>query len=373
MNNGAGEVDDELVKRVKFFHNATLSWLQTTDTTIACGRWNDGAIAELMPQGQGYLLPARYEDRFAGVRELRLNNAPHHLHIDFGRVSHILYTVTPSICLGFRPSFEARLMMKDPQGRQSNQWTISFMLNKPYAQEKLSSGKVHKYFELARQQAMQRPDLVKFHIDSSIFTSPLGLELLELLRIHTGIAAGGWPAIIRALSPASASPTGRQHPITEPLCVPLLKQALLLRDASLVIYRDRTLIEFKTDKLGGLYHYAEDDYDSWQIGAFDDHHCHLKLDAVERVLFSAERVPCQGNGVNYTIWFLTADTTGNPHRSDGYFSIVLNCPYSGNEPRLEVIEPLLSLYREFQHADWVMAEPRFIDILQSGPPQRQSS
>lgn len=371
MNKGASIVDDGFAERVKFFHDAIMSWLQDTDVTVACGRWSDGAIAELIPRGQGYLLPAFYEDCFAGVRELRLDNAPHHLHIDLGRVYRIQYTIAPSVCLGFKPSFEARLMMEGSQGPLTDQWIISLMLSNPYEQGELNMDRIQQYFELAHQQAQRRPDLVEFNVDSSIFPSALGLELLKFLREHTGIAEGDWSDIIQALFLAPTSPTNTYLPTTEPTCVPLLKKALSLRDASLVIYRDRTLIEFKTDKLGGLYHYAQNNHESWQIGAIDDHHCHLKLDAVDRVLFSAERVPCQGNGINYTVWFLTPNTCGNPYRSDGYFSIVLNRPYTGCKPRLEVIEPLFSLYREYQHASWVIAEPMFLEILASGPPQRQ--
>jgi hypothetical protein len=374
MNNEASIVDDGFIERVCFFHDATMAWLRNTDVTVACGRWRDGAIAELIPQGQGYLLPARYVDRFVGVRELRLDNAPHHLHIDLGRVYRILYTITPSVCLGFKPSFEARLMMTGPQGTLTDQWIISLMLNNPYKQGKLNLDRIQQYFELAQQQARQRPDLVGFSFDSSIFPSSLGLELLKLLRVRTGITKGDWPDVVQALSPAATvSPTDTYPPTTEPTYIPLLKKALSLRDASLVIYRDRTLVEFKTDKLDGLHHYTDGHQKFWQIGAIDDHHCHLMLDAVDRVLFSAEHVPCQGNGINYTVWFLTPTASGNPHRSDGYFSVVLNHPYAGNKPRLEVIEPLFTLYREFQHASWVIAEPLFLEILSSGPPPRQPS
>ena len=54
----------------------------------------------------------------------------------------------------------------------------------------------------------------------------------------------------------------------------IVREALALQDASLVIFRAKTLIEFKTKGLGaGLQHQVEDGYDTWQIGDFDGYHC----------------------------------------------------------------------------------------------------
>jgi hypothetical protein len=82
----------------------------------------------------------------------------------------------------------------------------------------------------------------------------------------------------------------------------ILRGALAFREASLVIYRHKTLVEFKTEKLGpGLSLYEEDGHVSWQIGAFDDHHCHLDVGACTSVVFGAEPVSCQGGRLNYTV------------------------------------------------------------------------
>jgi hypothetical protein len=209
---------------------------------------------------------------------------------------------------------------------------------------------------------------VEFDVEPAVRSSHEGLQLLPLLRASTGLTDGQWPELIRALCP-TAHPGGTA-PAQEPPFTPLLKKALQFRDASLVIYRDRTLIEFKTEKLDGLHRYVEQGHVSWQIGAFDDHHCHLSLDTVVRVWFSAEPVSCQGGGINYTVWFLSAGPSGNPFRRDGYFSIVLNRPYAGNQPRLDVIGPMLDLYREFSNAPWVQADPKFLEILANGAPPR---
>lgn len=137
--------------------------------------------------------------------------------------------------------------------------------------------------------------------------------------------AGGAPTDRWSVSLMHSQPYDRQglRPaalncfFAAPMCLSLLEQSLKLREASLVIYRDRTLVEFKTDRLDAVHRYEERGHISWQIGVSDDHHCHLSLAAVESVLFSAEPVPCQGGGLNYTIWFLASGSAGNPWRRDG--------------------------------------------------------
>lgn len=359
---------DSLSEQSRFFHGALEDWLREPDITVACGRWADGAIGELIPQGRGYLLPGIYEGCFAGVRELRLDNAEHHLHIDLGRVHRVRYVVAPSVCFDFKPSFEARLLVMGPGGAPSDHWVVSLMLSCPYDRESLNAAQVSRFFALARRHAEARPDLVEFEVESSVPGTAEGPELLALLRQATGHNDGDWRELGRRLCPPAAAAEPASG--TEPPCIPLLEKALALRDASLVIYRERTLIEFKTEKLDGLHRYVEHGHVSWQIGAFDDHHCHLSLGGVNRVLFSAEPVSCQGGGINYTIWFLTPGPCGNPFRHDGYFSVVLNRPYQGNEPRLEVIQPVLDLYRDFQGEPWVTADARFLEILAAGPPPR---
>ena len=109
---------------------------------------------------------------------------------------------------------------------------------------------------------------------------------------------------------------------------------------------------------------------SIQLGSEDDHHCHLNLQWVDRVLFSAEPVECQGGGLNYTVWFLSAESCGNPYRNNGYFSVVLNRPYAGQVPRLEVIQPVLDLYQQFRNESFVDADEIFLRVLVSCPPAR---
>lgn len=359
---------ESLSEQSRFFHDVIEDWLQAPDITLACGRWSEGAISEILPAGRGRLLPPIYAGCFAGVRELRIDGAEHHLHIDLGRVHRVRYVVAPSVCFDFKPSFEARLLVLGPGGAPSDHWVVSLMLSCPYDRESLDAAQVRRFFALARRHAEARPELVEFAIDPTVADSAVGPGLLGILREATGHHDGNLAELSRRLCPqAGAAP---EAATVEPPCIPLLQRALALRDASLVIYRERTLIEFKTEKLDGLHRYVEHGHVSWQIGAFDDHHCHLSLGAVSQVLFSAEPVSCQGGGINYTVWFLSSGPCGNPYRRDGYFSVVLNRPYQGNEPRLEVIRPVLDLYREFRHQSWVTADTTFLDILAGGAPPR---
>jgi hypothetical protein len=266
---------DTLSEHSQFFHDLISEWLLEPDVTVACGRWSEGAIGELLPEGRGHLLPPIYGGCFVGVRELRLDDAQHHLHIDLGRVHRVRYVVAPSVCFDFKPSFEARFLVIGPGGAPSDHWVLSLMLSCPYDREELNVSRVRQFLDLACRHAGQRPDLVEFEVEPPVHTSSVGPQLLELLRASTGLVDGDWAAVGAAICPATAPAAATSG--FEPPCVPLLRKALLLRDSSFVIYRERTLIEFKTEKLGGLHRYEESGHVSWQIGAFDDHHCHLAL------------------------------------------------------------------------------------------------
>jgi hypothetical protein len=352
---------------IQYFNDAFSEWIDDPDITIACGRWNDGAILELIPQQRATLLPAAYDGCFLGVRELRLDGSPHHLHVDFGRIHRMSFAVSPSVCLAFKPSFEVRFLVLGAGGAPTNTWMISLMLSMPYQGNQLEQSSVLRFFQRAASQARKRPDLVEINIDPAVKVGALGGDVLALILKATGSAPNsdwyGATALWRSL-PSS------YHVSPEPLCLPLLHEALALKDASLVIYRERALIEFKTERLDGIHRYEEEGHVSWQIGALDDHHCHLALGAVSKVLFSAEPVSCQGGGLNYTVWFLTSDASGNPYRRDGYFSVVLNRPYQGNSPRLDVIAPVLALYNRFSDEPFVEADAQFMQVLKNGAPAR---
>lgn len=145
----------------------------------------------------------------------------------------------------------------------------------------------------------------------------------------------------------------------------LLHAALALKEASLVIHRRGLLVEFKTDMLlETLSIWEEQGHRSWQIGAFDDHHCHVDLGAVFEVQLDAEPVPCQGGRLNYTIWFLSEHDCGNPYRPRGLFSVTLNRPYEADgSTRKPLVEQFAALYRREQDCSMLTASAGFLGAM----------
>ncbi|AGR69541.1 hypothetical protein [Burkholderia pseudomallei] len=363
------DAEAKLAADSAFFHEVIEEWIGDPKTAIACGRWADGTVSEIIPAGRARLLEARYHGCFAGVREIRLDDGPHHLHIDLGRVYKVCYAVAPSVCLDFKPSLEVRLLTIGAGGAPTDRWSLSLMPDCPYRDGSMDEAAVRSFVARMQRHAERAPGLVELSIAPEARQSPQGADLLRVFREAVNRPSADWNDVIASLVPSSKSSPSVQT--MEPVCLPLLHDALALQEASLVIYRDRTLVEFQTEKIDGVHRYVEHGHVSWQIGGLRDHHCHLALGAVVRVLFSAEPVSCQGGGLNYTIWFLTAGPSGNPWRRDGYFSVVLNRPYAGSAPRLEVIEPVLDLYRRYRDAPWVQADAGFMRVLDEGVPDRK--
>jgi hypothetical protein len=370
QSNPYAEDDAQLAARAQFFHDSVAQWLSRTDVTIACGRWEDGAISEFMPNGQAHLLPGTYDGCFAGVRELRLKGQPHHLHIDFGRVHKLAYVVSPSVCFDFNPSFELRLLMVGSGGAPTDRSVVSFMLESPYVKGQLDTQAVSRFFGQASADAARHPDFVELTIDEKVRSGQVANDMRAAMASVVGLdASEPWDRLIDALVPAVRPQVTQNESPFEPL----LRDALELKDAALVFFRDRMLVEFQTEKLKGMQRYEEAGHVSWQLGDQRDHHCHVSLDSVAGVLFSAEPVSCQGGGLNYTVWFLTGDSCGNPYRRNGYFSITLNRPYTGSEPRLEVIEPIFRLYERYKHLPVVQADETFLQAARQGPPARHEA
>jgi len=337
-------------------------WLADDRVTIACGSWADGGIAELLPRGKARLLPVAYEGCFAGVRELRIDGAEHHVHLDLGRVHCLVYCIAPSVCFGGRPSFELRFLTTGAGGARSSRWAVSVMLSHPYPGGTLDPTQVRWFLERARRHIAARPDLVRLELSPDVADAA---DVRHCIAETLGLpGATRWPDTLGALDGGAQAAGGPDH---EPRVLDLLREALRFREASLVIYRERTLVELQTEKLAGVFKYVEDGHVSWQIGEFEDHHCHLALGAVTGVVFSAEPVPCQGGRLNYTVWFLVPGPCGNPYRRDGYFSVVLNRPYANGTPRHEVIEQVFRLYRRHAVHPWVTADDQFLRALESGP------
>ncbi|MDM0071544.1 hypothetical protein [Variovorax sp. J31P207] len=142
----------------------------------------------------------------------------------------------------------------------------------------------------------------------------------------------------------------------------MVRDALTLQDASLVIFRRGMLAEFKTEMLQpGLSVALEGRYRSWQLGPFEGHHCHLDLQQVKTVWFDAEPVSCQGGRLNFTVWFLGESDCGNPYRPDGLFSFTLNAPYTPDGlTRVDLIEQVYALHERHSEVSQVTASPAFL-------------
>jgi len=346
---------------VPFFERSLREWASDESTTIAVGDWRDGAVMELV--GVSSLLPARYDGCFEGVRELRALGSEHHAHVDLGRVHSVEYVIAPSVCLGFRPSLEVRYLSTGPGGSRTGRVMLRALANSLYTSDGIHAEALATWYRRYLRDVEDHPDRVRLVVGPEVSNATESALILGALAKVSSASLGDWSEAARVLTNAeqpSAAPSG-------PVFRGLLDDAIALHDASLVIFRDRTLVEFKTDDLAGVFEFTEGEHTSWQIGAFDAHHCHLALSAVTSVEFSAESVPCQGNRLNYTIWFLVAGGCGNPFRSDGYFSITLNRPYEGQRPRWDVIRPVTELYRKYRDQKWVRADDGFLGALDDIP------
>jgi hypothetical protein len=357
---GRSEVDSFAL--LPFFERSLLEWARDENTTIAAGGWRDGAVMELV--GESYLLPARYDGCFEGVRELRAAGSEHHAHVDLGRVHSIEYVIAPSVCLGFRPSIEVRYLSTGPGGSRTGRSMIRALVSCLYTKDGANEHAVSIWYRRYARDVSEHPDRVRLVIAPEVAAAPDGSTLLDVLARTAGASLTDWSAAARALTVNERPPVSPSPPEFRAV----LEDAIALHDASLVIFRERTLVEFKTDDLAGVFEFKEGDHTSWQVGAIDAHHCHLALNAVTGVEFSAEVVPCQGNRPNYTIWFLVAGGCGNPFRSDGYFSVTLNRPYEGSRPRWSVIRPVAEIYEKYRGHAWVRADQGFIDALADIPP-----
>lgn len=353
--------EDASFALVPFFERSLLEWLSDESAIIAAGDWRDGAVMELV--GEARLLPARYDGCFQGVRELQAVGSEHHAHVDLGRVHSIEYVIAPSVCLGFRPSLEVRYLNTGPGGSRTGRVMIRALVNSLYTKGGVNGHAVSTWYQRYIRDVAERPDRVRLILSQEASEAAEGTAFLDALAKASNMRLPCWSDAAQLLTSAEKPAVAPSGPIFRDL----LEDAIALYDASLVIFRDRTLVEFKTEELAGVFEYTESGHSSWQIGATDSHHCHLALNAVTSVEFSAEPVPCQGNRVNYTIWFLVAGGCGNPFRSDGYFSVTLNRPYDGHRRRWDVILPLVELYEKYRQHDWVCADNGFISAVADIP------
>jgi len=147
-------------------------WLEDPDLTIFCGHWGNGGVMELLPRGGARLSGPRYDAPFDGLRELQLTTGGHHVHLDLSRLIHACYFVAPSVCYGYRPSFEVRLTNSHSGLR--DQFGIGLALTHPYAGYSVRGALVRRYFRRAAEHMDRFPQAVSFICDR--LNSPIDVQ-----------------------------------------------------------------------------------------------------------------------------------------------------------------------------------------------------
>ena len=133
-------------------------WLADPDLTLICGRWSDGGIMELMPEGRATLSRPRYDGDFAGLRDLNLAGQQHHIHLDLNKLPRAVYLVAPSVCYGFRPSFEVRLCASDDIA--ATEFGLALSVCHPYRGNQLSHEAVRRYLRRLANHRGSSPEVV---------------------------------------------------------------------------------------------------------------------------------------------------------------------------------------------------------------------
>jgi len=141
--------------RLDFFDGVIRDWLADDGVTIVCGHWQDGSIAELRPHGKATLSAPRYDGAFAGLRDLSLIDAEHHMHLDLARFAGVTYAISPSVCFGFKPSFEARLLAEAAPALARPAFSLA--LGRPYRHGRLDEQGVRAFLRRLGSHAMQGP------------------------------------------------------------------------------------------------------------------------------------------------------------------------------------------------------------------------
>lgn len=157
----AEEVQDEAVACIE---RILRLWLQDSDLTVFCGVWSNGAIMELLPQGRARLTGQLYTGRFAGLRDLVLDDGGHHVHLDLARLSHACYLVAPSVCYGFRPSFELRITA--PGADPLREFGLGLAMRNPYDGENLRKSVAATYFARAADHLKAYPRVVSLRFEN---------------------------------------------------------------------------------------------------------------------------------------------------------------------------------------------------------------
>ena len=189
------------------------SWLEEPDVTLFCGDWRQGGIMELIPRGTARLTGRHYEPPFDGLRELRIEGAGHHVHLDLARLTVARYRVSPSVCYGFRPSFELRL--GGHATRIGDGFGLGLGISSPYAGRSLKTEAVRRYLQRASEHVGSFPGVVDFaceHHRLNCETLPVWSEVAKLLNEFDALSTTALPKLHSAIRAASNLATSLASP-----------------------------------------------------------------------------------------------------------------------------------------------------------------
>lgn len=154
----------DLAKRIGHMESILRDWLEEPAITLVCGTWSAGSIMELLPAGRALLTKPRYPEPFSGLRDIHLEGQGHHLHIDLAKLATCVYTIAPSVCYGYRPSFEVHFHATTTADSGS-----SFAVNvrDPYRGHSVNHAAVVAYFRRMLAHHARHPEVVRFRVEES--------------------------------------------------------------------------------------------------------------------------------------------------------------------------------------------------------------
>ena len=136
----AFEATPDLVT-IRSIESVLRDWLTEKKIVLVCGRWDQGAVSEIVSNGKAWLTESTYAGKFAGLRDLRVRGEKHHLHLDLGKFSHAEYAIRPSVCYGWKPAFEILLVGDHGPGN------IAVSAGRPYRKHELDRSMVKAYLQ----------------------------------------------------------------------------------------------------------------------------------------------------------------------------------------------------------------------------------
>lgn len=158
-------------------------WLTEPTLTLFCGDWAEGGVMELLPRGQSaYLTPQRYEGRFAGLRDLRLGDQGHHVHLDLGQLRQACYCIVPSVCYDFKPALELRLCASASDPLRS--YGLGFAMGHPYRAGRLDEAVAQRYLARLALHLHRYPGQVSLHGDRGQGGAGSTWDALDVLLQH---------------------------------------------------------------------------------------------------------------------------------------------------------------------------------------------